>query len=109
MKITFKGKELIFCKGNYVVGSHEVALKLFVLPDWEPYCTLTVNIPGTFLEKDEVLIKTWSENEPIANFLRNGDIFEDTGKRVRTGYVRAEIWRFKDPNLLSTLTIAFSH
>ena len=61
----------------------------------EPFATLTVNIPhaSCMIEKDEVLVKTWSENEEIANELRDCGIFQDTGKRVSTGFVQAEIWK----------------
>ncbi len=60
--------------------------------DGELFCTLTCNIPGTRLEENEVLIKTWSENEEIAASILASGLLKDTGKRVPTGFVQAQIW-----------------
>ncbi len=59
----------------------------------EPYGVLTVNLPGTALGEDEILVKTWSENEPFRAPALASGLFEDTGRRVPTGFVAAEIWR----------------
>lgn len=59
----------------------------------EPWGVLTVNIPGTPLAQDEILVKTWSENEPFrAPALATG-LFEDTGRRIPSGFVLAEVWK----------------
>lgn len=63
--------------------------------DEGPYACLTVNIEEITLEPDEVAVKTWSENQRISDALRNTTYFEDTGKRVAQGYVKAQIWRIK--------------
>ena len=64
----------------------------------EPYATITVNMPEIPLENEEFIVKTWSENEPITNFLRNSEFFVDTGKRV--GFQRAEVWKIRrEPNV----------
>ena len=60
------------------------------------HAVLTVNLPRKWLQPDEFFVKAWSENESIANWVRALEIFEDTGKRQKTGFVEAEIWRFKD-------------
>jgi len=68
------------------------AIKLVVVSDRELFCTLTTCIPGTILKKNEILVKTWSENASIAEQLLQFKMFTDTGKRVSTGFVEASIW-----------------
>ena len=58
------------------------------------YAVLTVNLPDAFVEDGELLIKTWSENEAIAKAALESGLFVDTGKRVGTGFVEAQIWKF---------------
>lgn len=61
-----------------------------------PYACLTVNLGNdVVLADDEIAVKTWSENQRIADALRNTTYFEDTGKRVAQGFVQAQIWRIK--------------
>lgn len=60
-----------------------------------PYATLTTNIPEAELAPGEFLIKSWSENHAIAESALRSGLFEDTGRRVRTGFVEAPVWRFK--------------
>lgn len=57
------------------------------------WAVLTVNISEAHLEEDEICVKVWSENAPVAEALRNSRFFADTGRRVLTGHVYAEVWR----------------
>lgn len=59
----------------------------------EPMAALSCNLPHCSLDEDEFLAKTWSENEPIAAACKH--LFIDTGKRISTGYVEAEVWKFR--------------
>jgi hypothetical protein len=65
----------------------------------EPYGILTVNVPGTKLAPDEILVKTWSENADLADEVLQDPRFEDTGRRVATGGrgdgAEAEVWRYR--------------
>ena len=61
-----------------------------------PFATLSVNIPEHKLADDEVLVKTWSENERIIEPVLATGLFEDTGRRVPTGYCEAQVWRLTD-------------
>jgi len=63
----------------------------------EPLATLSVNLEGVKLGEGEFLAKTWSENEEIAKAALDSGLFEDTGRRVPTGWVEAQVWRFKLP------------
>lgn len=61
-----------------------------------PYATLSIRITDQAkLEDGEFAIKNYTENEDIAKTVFETGWFEDTGKRVRTGYVEVPIWRFK--------------
>ncbi len=51
------------------------------------------------MEKDGILVKTWSENEAFAKAALATGLFEDTGKRFPTGFVEAQIWKLKDRSI----------
>jgi len=51
----------------------------------------TVNLPEHDLQLGEILVKTWSENDEMLNFLLNNNIVSDTGRDVPTGYVKARV------------------
>ena len=71
-----------------------VALQLIDLHISEPWCVATTNLPQVSLEKDEICIKNWSENEGILDALVEGGIVEDTGKVEPTGHVVANVVRY---------------
>lgn len=59
---------------------------------------LTVNIPehDGMLAPGEFFVKTWSENELLAKEALASGNFADTGRRVPTGHVEAQIWKFSE-------------
>ena len=64
-------------------------------PDYgEEELVLSVNLPDCVLEPGEFGVKIWSENEIIAREALASGLFMDTGKRIRTGYVTAPVWKF---------------
>ena len=67
-------------------------------PDGAVAAILTVNIPecDKLLRPGEFFVKTWSENETIAKEALASGLFVDTGRRVESGFVEAQIWRFSD-------------
>lgn len=69
-----------------------IALQLVTL-EGEPYATLTVNISAEKLADDEVIIKTYSENEYVALEAWKTGLFEDTGRRVYN--LGVPIWQIK--------------
>lgn len=78
-----------------------LAIRLLEFEAWtagqfSPIATLTVNLPDSPLEDGEFFVKGWSENAEIIEDCRKSGLFIDTGKRARTGFVQAEIWRLKD-------------
>jgi hypothetical protein len=60
--------------------------------DGTPFATLTCNLPTMELNGNEVFIKTWSDNEEVAKAALASGRFKDTGKRVSTGFVLAQVW-----------------
>ena len=65
----------------------------------EPMATFSTNLVpyGAQVSCDEFCVKTWSENEVFVAPMLSTGLFEDTGKRVPSGYVVSPIWRIKDP------------
>lgn len=61
----------------------------------EPVATCTCNIPDAPLEPAEVIIKDWSENEGMEDWLIASGIAYPTGKVVHSGFVQAPIVRLK--------------
>lgn len=68
-----------------------------------PYGTITVNLPYMGLAKDEVLIKDWSENAPLANALLTAGWIKYTGVEVPTGFVSAKVATLAGPLLQAFL------
>jgi len=55
--------------------------------------TLSVDVPGMILGKDEFVLKNWEENEgPIVDAMRRSGLFVDTGEKVSVLNHKTEIW-----------------
>jgi|PlaIllAssembly_1097288.scaffolds.fasta_scaffold00432_2 hypothetical protein len=97
--LTLAGETMTIERGSYYHPAHGftgggIALRIYDA-NGQPFLTLTTNIEGAVLFDGEFCVKTWSENEPyIADILASG-LFEDTGRRVLTGFVEAPVWRMK--------------
>lgn len=94
--IAVGGRQMLLDQGNYKKG--EIAIQLVSIDDCgfpEPWGVLTTNIPGVHLDRDEILVKTWGENEQFRSPLLASGFFEDTGRRIPTGYVMAEVWQLQ--------------
>ncbi len=63
----------------------------------EPYLDVTTNIDeaNTILEDNQILVKTWSENEKYIDELLNSGYFKDTGKRIPINLVVAHVWEIQ--------------
>ena len=85
--------------GRYPAGG-AIAIQLVTDDESpEPMATFSTNLVrcGAQVSSDEFCVKTWSENEVFVAPMLSIGLFEDTGKRVPTGYVVSPIWRIKDP------------
>ena len=78
----------VLLKRGFYNGKN-TSLELFDMEDGFPFAKCTVNIPG--LEKDEVAIKDYSENEGMLDFLLSNSIVEKPHRYERSGYVRIPV------------------
>lgn len=81
-----------------VYGNDRIALKLVDVVDGSPVATATVNIPEEKLLSGETLIKDYSENEGMLDALVEAGIVEDTGRKVKSGYVDIPVCRLLKMN-----------
>lgn len=99
MKVTVSSAtpfELLGQKCHMVDGVYDTGrTAIRIISGGLPFAVLTVNLPDDPLEDGEIFVKTWSENAAIREPILALGIFEDTGKRVPTGFTEAEVWRFK--------------
>jgi len=76
-------------KGKYWNGQTSI-----VLIDDEDGCQVmvaTVNIPDAQLEKDEVIIKNYSENEGVLDFLIENGITSKPDRWIASGWVTCPV------------------
>ena len=73
--------------------NRRTALLLESVEDGSPVATATVNVPEIPLGADQVLIKTWGENEAMLPFLVLNHVVLDLGLEVPCGYVTARLCR----------------
>lgn len=83
-KVKYKEWDCLLQRGNYENG--RVALCL-IADNGEPISTCTVNLPDESLDAGEVLIKDYSENEGMVEFLVKEGVVERTDRELRSGYI----------------------
>lgn len=77
-------------------GNNEPAVLVICKDDGSRYGVLSVNLPDVTLEPDEFAVKTWSENEELSKAAMDTGLFEDTGKRIPSEFVKAQVWKLKN-------------
>ena len=103
-RIEIKGHEekLLFLEFAKYDTNNTTSLSIQILEECgddaflEPYKDITTNIEGAeiLLGENEIMVKTWSENESFIQPLLETGYFEDTGKRIRVSqYCEAAIWK----------------
>jgi hypothetical protein len=60
------------------------------------YGKLTVNLPESQLGANEIFVRTTEENEHLAKAAIKTGLFEDTGKKISSGFIKISIWRLKN-------------
>lgn len=98
---TLDGRQARFAfeAGRYPYVGTPLHLQLWVhdeLPMWEPYIALTKNLRPNDCRSNEIIVKTYEENEHMRSALLALGFFEDTGERIATGFAQLEIWRVTD-------------
>lgn len=76
-------------KQHYANG--RVCLILMDDETGEQVACATVNLPEHDLQANEIIVKTWSENEGMLEFLVRNHIAGDTGRDISTGFVKARV------------------
>ena len=80
---------VIIEKRQYTNG--RTAIQLIDKEDGCPVMIATVNIPEEVLGKDEVIIKNYSENEGVLDFLVQNGITSKPNRYVTSGWVLCPI------------------
>lgn len=89
--LKFKGNEVIVSTKEHYQNNRTV-IELILKKSKEPYMVASVNLPHIALEKDEVLIKNYSENEGVLDFLIASNIVELLDKNpIQQGWVSIPI------------------
>jgi hypothetical protein len=84
----------VFQVGHYRNG--RIAVELIDAETSEPFATLTINIPEATASDNEIIVKTWTENEQVAKAAYDSGLFLDTGKRISSGFVQAQVWKIRN-------------
>jgi len=66
-------------------------LELMDVDDGCPVMVATVNLPAVSLGESEVIIKNYSENEGVLEFLQENEIVGPVKREVQTGWVTCPI------------------
>lgn len=72
-----------------------------------PYTTATVNIPDVLLADNEVLIKDYSENEGVLDFLIRYNIVTPTPNGVQSGFVWVPVAILNDESVWGEVPRAY--
>jgi hypothetical protein len=75
--------------GKYANG--RTSINLIDVKDNQPYAVATTNLPDVLLLDNEVLIKDYSENEGVLEFLTTNNIVVPTDKWATSGFVDVQV------------------
>lgn len=90
---------------KYVNG--RTAIQILDAIDGQPYATATVNIDHVLLADNEVLIKDYSENEGMLDFLIKNNIVTPTPNGVQSGFVWLPVAILNDESVWSEVPNAY--
>lgn len=82
----FTKKQII--KQQYM---HDGSTALIVKNGWERIATLTVCVADSAIEKDEVVIKDWAENEGVLQDLIEMGVVSEPIRTLQSGFVVCHI------------------
>lgn len=90
-----------YIKGNVTLKFDRYALDnslalMLMRPDGQTAARATVYVRGSNLKEGEVLIKSWSENEGMAEELERLGIIGPVKRHVPTGHVQATVHNLED-------------
>jgi len=93
-EFTIEGIPVEFEVKSY--SNNEPAVLIICKDDGSRYGVLSVNLPNITLEPNEFAVKTWSENEELSMAAMETGLFKDTGKRIPSEFIKAQVWKLKD-------------
>ncbi len=79
-KTTYIDEDVIISKGSYDNG--RLAIMLHDPETFEPIAKVTVNIPEIYLRDDEIIVKDYSENEGMSDWLIENDLIIKTSQHL---------------------------
>ena len=80
--INFHGLRAVEVRTGRYYDNDQLAVVLY--EDGEPYCDVSVNFPDLPLNRDEFVVKNYSENEGLLPALLNAGIIEYVGHHTPT-------------------------
>jgi len=86
------GKQLVLRQLTYDDGNAALIVEDI---NGRLHAKLSVNFPEIPLGKNEYIIKNYSENIGIAEDVYKQGWFDDTGIRVKTGFVEMPLWKWR--------------
>lgn len=93
---TLNGKygtyNVIIEEGHY--SNNRIALELIDSEEGDPVMVATVNIPEVPLNEGEIIIKDYSENEGVLDFLQQNGLVGEVLRKVQSGFVTCPIVKY---------------
>lgn len=87
---------------NVWIDEHRYAngrVALILMSEEGQVACATVNLPEHDIQANEIIVKTWNENEGMLEFLSRNQIAVPTGREISTGFVKARVCKLVDPAL----------
>lgn len=94
-RVRFKSWDCIVQKRQY--GNGRTALELVDAEDGSPIAKATVNLPDVALGRNQVLVKSYSENEGMLEALVAAGVVKPTGETIRSGFVEVAVCDLEPP------------
>lgn len=83
-----------FNTGNYSNG--RLAITIHDADTFEPLAKVTVNAPEEVIEKDEIIVKNYSENEGMDEWLLEENLVEKDFRNVSVGFALCPVFKLTD-------------
>lgn len=107
-KLTAHGQSYNVTVNLAKYANNRTSISLTDADDGQPYATATVNIDHVLLADNEVLIKDYSENEGMLDFLVKNNIVTPTPNGVQSGFVWLPVAILNDESVWGDVPNAYS-
>lgn len=89
LKTPYSEYQVELAKGSYSNG--RTAIELIDAEDGCPVMVATINVPEVELAEGEIIIKNYSENEGVLEFLQENEIVGPVKRNIGTGFVSCPV------------------